>query len=128
MFKSTEMLLLAKQNWKEITIIALLLLAMGKMRYDYSQLESAYEASLESMEEQIRGLQHIHDEELAARDKALESYRKSLELLEESYLEKQSELEDQMRWKKKIYIKDFTKDKNSMADAIIDTYGFEYVP
>ena len=36
---------LAKKNWKEITIIILLLTVIGKMRYDYKQLENTYEAS-----------------------------------------------------------------------------------
>ena len=41
---------LAKKNWKEIIIIILLFTVIGKMHYDYKQLESAYEVSQQSLQ------------------------------------------------------------------------------
>ena len=59
-----SVLTFVKRNWKEITIIVLLLAVIGKMRYDYKQLENTYEASQQSLQNQIDGLQEIHAEEL----------------------------------------------------------------
>ena len=39
-----------KKNWKEITIVILLLAVIGKMRYDYKQLENTYEAYLNAIQ------------------------------------------------------------------------------
>ena len=59
-----SVLTFVKRNWKEITIIVLLLAVIGKMRYDYRQLQNTYEASQQSLQNQIDGLQEIHAEEL----------------------------------------------------------------
>ena len=69
-----------KKNWKEVTIIILLLAVIGKMRYYYKQLENTYEASQQSLQNQIDGLQEIHAEELEKKEKALQNYRDALEL------------------------------------------------
>ena len=68
----------AKKNWKEILIVICLLLVIGKMRYDYKQLESAYITTQESLQNQIEGLQEIHKRELEKRAEALREYEEQL--------------------------------------------------
>ena len=75
----------AKKNWKEILIVICLLLVIGKMRYDYGQLESAYITTQESLQNQIEGLQEIHKKELEKREEALREYEKQLADIEERY-------------------------------------------
>ena len=84
---------LIKKNWKEITIIILLLAVIGKMRYDYKQLENTYEASQQSLQNQIDGLQEIHAEELERKEHALQTYRDALELLEREYDQERDQIE-----------------------------------
>ena len=74
----TATLEFVRKNWKEILIIVCLLIVVGKMRYDYNQLEHAYETSQESLKEQIAGLQAIHKEEIRQRDEALNHYKDNL--------------------------------------------------
>ena len=76
---------LAKKNWKEIIIIILLLTVIGKMHYDYRQLETAYETSQESLQNQIEGLQAIHTEELQKKEDALRVYRESFQLERQNF-------------------------------------------
>ena len=52
------------KHWREIALVILALIVIGKMRYDYRQLEMAYEASQKSLQEQIEGLQEIHKKKL----------------------------------------------------------------
>jgi len=125
---------LAKKNWKEITIIILLLTVIGKMRYDYKQLESTYEASQQSLQNQIDGLQDIHAEELERKEQALQTYREALELLERQYEEERGKIEivvDERIVEIETIIdnrKQFTENKEELAEQVTDTFGFQYVP
>jgi len=125
---------LAKKNWKEITIIVLLLTVIGKMRYDYKQLEGAYQTSQQSLQNQIDGLQDIHAEELERKEQALQTYREALELLERQYEEERGQIEivvDERIVEIETIIdnrKQFTENKEELAEEITDTFGFQYVP
>jgi len=125
---------LAKKNWKEITIIILLLTVIGKMRYDYKQLENAYQTSQQSLQNQIDGLQDIHAEELERKEQALQTYREALELLERQYEEERGEIELVVE-ERIVEIettidnrKQFTENKEELAEQVTDTFGFQYVP
>jgi len=125
---------LAKKNWKEITIIILLLTVIGKMRYDYKQLENTYQASQQSLQNQIDGLQEIHTEELERKEQALQTYREALELLERQYEEERGQIEVVVE-ERIVEIEttidnrqQFTENKEELAEEITDTFGFQYVP
>jgi chromosome segregation ATPase len=124
----------AKKNWKEITIIILLLTVIGKMRYDYKQLESAYQTSQQSLQNQIDGLQEIHAEELERKEQALQTYRDALELLEREYEQDRAEIEVVVE-ERIVEIettidnrRQFTENKEELAEQVTDTFGFQYVP
>ena len=125
---------LVKKNWKEITIIILLLTVIGKMRYDYKQLQATYETSQESLQNQIEGLQAIHTEELQRKERALQNYRDALELLEREYEKERGEIKivvDERIIEIETIIdnrKQFTENKEELAEEITDTFGFQYVP
>ncbi len=123
-----------KKNWKEITIVILLLTVIGKMRYDYKQLEGAYQTSQQSLQTQIEGLQEIHAEELERKEHALQTYRDALELLDRQYEEDRAEVEVVVE-ERIIEIettidnrKQFTENKEELAEQVTDTFGFQYVP
>ena len=125
---------LAKKNWKEITIIILLLTVIGKMRYDYKQLENTYEASQQSLQNQINGLQDIHAEELEKKEQALQTYREALELLERQYEEERGQIEIVVE-ERIVEIettigsrRQFTENKEELAEQVTETFGFQYVP
>ncbi len=111
-------------NWKQILFGVLLLALMAKFRYDYHQLEKAYETSQQSLEEQIAGLKDIHKRELERRDEAIEKYRDALEQLEESYLDSQVELERERNKYKKDRVKDFKTDPDALSKDIEEAFGF----
>jgi len=129
-----SVLTFVKRNWKEITIIVLLLAVIGKLRYDYKQLENTYEASQQSLQNQIDGLQEIHAEELQKKETALQTYRDALELLEREYEQDRNKVEVVVE-ERIVEIettidnrKQFTENREELAEQVIDTYGFQYVP
>ena len=117
----------AKKNWKEILIVICLLLVIGKMRYDYGQLESAYITTQESLQNQIAGLQEIHKKELEKREEALREYEEQLADIEERYEMDKEELEKLKNKKQKEFVKDFVDDPRALIEEIESIFGFDYV-
>jgi len=117
----------AKKNWKEILIVICLLLVIGKMRYDYGQLESAYITTQESLQNQIAGLQEIHKRELEKREEALREYEEQLADIEERYEMDKEKLEELKSKKQKEFVKDFVDDPRSLIEEIETIFGFDYV-
>ena len=116
------------KHWKELLIIVLAALVVGKYRSDYKQLESTYEAQQASLEAQIDGLKNIHERELVRRAEALEDYKGALAELERNYLESQLELERSKREYREKYIEDFSENEDALIEEIEETYGFENAP
>jgi hypothetical protein len=116
-----------RKNWKEILIVICLLLVIGKMRYDYNQLESAYITTQESLQNQIAGLQEIHKKELKKREQALREYEQQLNDVEERYEMNQEELAALKAQKKKKYVKKFSEDPEMMITEIEALFGFKHV-
>ncbi len=116
-----------RKNWKEILIVICLLLVIGKMRYDYGQLESAYITTQESLQNQIEGLQEIHKRELEKREEALQEYEQQLNDIEERYEMDKEELDKLKRKKQKEFTKDFVDDPRSLIEEIESIFGFDYV-
>jgi molecular chaperone GrpE (heat shock protein) len=117
----------ASKNWKEILVVLSLLAVSIKTRMDYRALNKAYEISKEETEERIEALHAIHSEEIARREYAIEEYKKQLDELRENYEESREDLEREKQKKTKEYERQFTQDKEALANAIISTFNFEYV-
>ena len=125
---STKILDFVVKHWKELLIIVLALLVVGKYRSHSKQLESVYEAEQASLEAQIDGLKNIHERELVRRAQALEDYRGALAELERNYLESQLQLERSRREYKEKYIEDFSENEDALIEEIEEVYGFENAP
>jgi len=125
--KLSSVLQFTRKNWKELLIVFCLLLVMGKMRYDYNQLESAYITTQESLQNQIAGLQEIHKKELEEREKALREYEEQLTDIEKRYEMDKEELDELKRKKQKEFTKDFVDDPRSLIEEIESIFGFDYV-
>ena len=123
----SSVLRFTRKNWKEILIVICLLLVIGKMRYDYNQLESAYVTTQESLQNQIEGLQEIHKKELEKREEALREYEKQLADIEERYEMDKEKLEELKSKKQKEFVKDFVDDPRSLIEEIETIFGFDYV-
>ena len=116
-----------KKNWKETLIILGLLSVMGKMRMDYTHLEEMHESMRISLQEQIAGLQDIHEEELRRRDAALRMYKEELEKIEKQYEKDLIVIENDRQDRYEKYLHEFIEDPDQLAADIYSLFGFEYV-
>ena len=115
------------KNWKELLVVFSLVAVSIKNRMDYSALNKAYEISQSETKERIEALQYIHSEELARRDYAIQEYKDALKEVRDTYEQSQKELEEEKQKKTKEYTRQFTQNKEALADAITNTFNFEYV-
>jgi len=116
------------KNWKGIVIALLCLTMMGKMRYDYKQMQAAYEASEQSLQAQLAGLQEIHKKQMAEMESSLQAYKDTMEQIEQDYQESQEELLALSEEKRREYGRQFSQNPEELAETIIMMYGFEHVP
>jgi|TARA_R110002020_G_scaffold204992_1_gene409392 hypothetical protein len=116
------------KNWKAIALIGLLLVLAGKFRYDYKQLELAYQTTQDSHKAQLAGLKQIHAAEIEEKQLLMESFLESIAKIEEEYELSRAELEEERKKKKERHIRNFTEDKETLIKDVEDTLGFEYVP
>jgi len=116
------------KNWKGILIVLLSLTMMGKMRYDYKQLQAAYEASEQSLQAQLAGLKEIHQKQLADMENSLQIYRDTIEQVERDYQESQEELLEVIESRREEFGRQFSEDPEELSETIMLMYGFDYVP
>lgn len=116
------------KNWKGVLIAVLSLVVMGKMRYDYKQMQAAYEASEQSLQAQLAGLQEIHKQQLADMEESLHIYRETIEQVERDYEESQTELLELSEERRREYGRQFSEDPEELSETIMLMYGFDYVP
>lgn len=117
-----------RKYWKETIIVTLCMSLFLKMRYDYKQLELAYETSQESLKNQIEGLKDIHTEELVQRQQAFDQYKDKMAELERKYKKDREVIIVEREKLIERHIEDFQSDEQALIDAINEQYGFSYVP
>tara|TARA_R100000805_G_C3588805_1_gene91089 strand:- start:361 stop:762 length:402 start_codon:yes stop_codon:yes gene_type:complete len=124
----TKKLSFLKDYWREVLIAFLFCLMWVKSKQDQRQIKEAYSVSVESLEEQIRGLQGLHKTELELRDEAIEKYQKDLDKLEKEYQKAVEDLEEEKNKNRDKYVENFSGDPDMLVEKIQDNYGFTYVP
>ena len=101
---------------------------MGKMRYDYKQLESAYQTTQDSLKAQIAGLKDIHERELEAKEETLRIYHETIEQINREDEETQEALEEAIENRREEFGRQFSEDPEELSETIMLMYGFDYVP
>ena len=123
-----------KNNWKELLLTGFFLAFVGKSHLDYKRLESAYETSQESLKNQIITLKDLHADELSRRDDALKEYQDTVKKLEEQYESRLEDLERNTEDHREEIVeeiverKQFSENKDELAEKLEAEFGFEYVP
>ena len=115
------------KHWKEILLVLLSAVIFFKMQSDMNELQKAYETAKQSYEQQIQGLQDIHDKELEKREQALKTYREALELLERQYRDEQQRIEERTEERREDLEESHSERPQEIIDEIISQFGFEYV-
>jgi hypothetical protein len=123
-----DLLPFLRKYWKETLIVLFASAFFLKMRYDYKQLELAYETTQESLTVQINGLKDIHAHELERRQQAFDEYKEQMEEIEREYKEERDELLEDRSDLVDRHVEEFQADEQALIDAINAQFGFSYVP
>ncbi len=123
-----------KKYWKELLLVTLLFGVFAKSHADYKRLEAAYQTLQDSLKNQIVTLKELHADELQRRDEALKNYQDTIEELERRHKLELDELNDETQDRREDIVeeiverKQFSENKEELAEKIQLTFGFEYVP
>jgi hypothetical protein len=117
-----------KKYWKETLIVLFASAFFLKMRYDYKQLELAYETTQESLINQINGLKDIHAHELERRQQAFDEYKEQMAELEREYKKEKEVIIIEKERLIERHVEEFQGDEQALIDAINTQFGFSYVP
>ena len=115
------------KHWKEILLVLLSMGIFFKMQSDMNEIQKAYDAARESFEQQIEGLQNIHQEELRQRQEAIERYETELQRIQEEYAKDLEKIEREVRRSERELESDHTEAPQEVINEIIEQFGFEYV-
>jgi DNA anti-recombination protein RmuC len=116
------------KNWKGVLITLLCFTVMGKMRYDYKQMQAAYEVSEQSLQAQLAGLKEIHQKQLADMENSLQIYKDTIDQVERDYQESQEELLEVIESRREEFGRQFSEDPEELSETIMLMYGFDHVP
>jgi len=117
-----------RKYWKETLIVLFASAFFLKMRYDYKQLELAYETTQESLTAQINGLKDIHAHELERRQQAFDDYKEQMAELEREYKKEKEVIIIERERLIERHVEEFQADEQSLIDSINSQFGFSYVP
>ena len=123
-----DLLPFLRKYWKETLIVLFASAFFLKTRYDYKQLELAYETTQESLTAQINGLKDIHAHELERRQQAFDDYKEQMAELEREYKEDREVIIIERERLIERHVEEFQADEQSLIDAINSQFGFSYVP
>lgn len=115
------------KHWKELLLVVLSAAVIFKMQSDMNELQKAYEAARQSYEQQIEGLQDIHQEELRARQEALEKYEQEIERIQKEYKRDLENIEREIVRDRRELEENHSEAPQEVIDEVINQFGFEYV-
>ena len=119
---------LFKKYWREILLIILSVIIIGKMRVDQDRMKDTYETTQEELKSQISELNKIHAQEMAQKNKAIDLYREAMENIEKDYNEQKKKNKQFSEKRKTTLAKQFTHNKDELANEISNTFGIKYTP
>tara|TARA_B100001123_G_scaffold74689_4_gene84276 strand:+ start:4975 stop:5367 length:393 start_codon:yes stop_codon:yes gene_type:complete len=123
-----QILSLFKKYWREILIIVLSVIVVGKMRIDHNRIEKTYKTTQEELQKQITELNRIHVHEMKEKEKAIKLYKETLVNIEKDYEEQKKKNKELSTQRKTKLEKQFTRDKDQLAHEINKTFGIKYIP
>ncbi|MBC8409150.1 MAG: hypothetical protein H8E12_10575, partial [Rhodobacteraceae bacterium] len=123
----------AKTNWKELLLVGFLVAALGKTRADYMRLQETYETTEISLRNQLENLSELHDEEIRLRNEAIKDYQKNLADLQRQYDDNLQQTDTDRDTRREEIVdeiienKQFSENRDELAEQITSAFGFEYV-
>tara|TARA_R110000824_G_scaffold46692_7_gene133845 strand:+ start:41980 stop:42372 length:393 start_codon:yes stop_codon:yes gene_type:complete len=117
-----------RKHWKELLIIAMIAGLFVKMRFDYLDLEEANQVAHTHFKTQIKEINKIHTVEMREKEVAIKKYKNSIMELERDFRDKIIANKERSVIRRETLEKQFSQDKEELANEINKAFNIEYTP
>jgi len=116
-----------KSYWYVPAILVVALVATIVMRKVPISLMQIIAKRREMHKKEVEAIDKVHEEEIESREKALETYHKTIKSIEEKYQEDSKELSSRKKKQIKKIVEETHDDPEELAKRLAEQMGFEIV-
>ena len=117
-----------KNYWYIPAVLVAILITFLTTRTNNEKLLSILKKASENHKKEIDVISSLHEEEIRKRDQLIKEHAETLEILEQEYHLKLSELDKNKKKEVDNIIKKFDGDTESLAKELSKKFGVTYVP
>ena len=117
-----------KNYWYIPAILVAILITFFTTKTNNEKLLSILKKATENHKKEIDIINNLHEEEIRKRDQLIKEHAETLEILEQEYHLKLSELDKNKKKEVDKIIKKFDGDTESLAKELSKKFGVTYVP
>ena len=117
----------SKHHWKIIALVVWTIAIWFVSRKSSRAMLKVLQTSRKSYEDEVEVLNKTHAEEQKKKAAAIDEYHKLLGSIEKKYKNEKDKLTFEKRARIKELIESYGGDKESLNNALMEEFGFEYV-
>tara|TARA_R110000737_G_scaffold251921_2_gene261516 strand:- start:65 stop:478 length:414 start_codon:yes stop_codon:yes gene_type:complete len=117
----------SKHHWKIIALVVWTIAIWFVSRKSSRAMLKVLQTSRKSYEDEVEVLNKTHAEEQKRKAAAVDEYHKLLGSIEKKYKNEKDKLTFEKRARIKELIESYGGDKESLNNALMEEFGFEYV-
>jgi len=117
----------SKHHWKIIALVVWTIAIWFVSRKSSRAMLKVLQTSRKSYEDEVEVLNKTHAEEQKRKAAAVDEYHKLLGSIEKKYKNEKDKLTFEKRVRIKELIESYGGDKESLNNALMEEFGFEYV-
>tara|TARA_R110000744_G_scaffold19511_1_gene51513 strand:+ start:339 stop:752 length:414 start_codon:yes stop_codon:yes gene_type:complete len=117
----------SKHHWKIIALVVWTIAIWFVSRKSSRAMLKVLQTSRKSYEDEVEVLNKTHAEEQKKKAAAIDEYHKLLGSIEKKYKNEKDKLTFEKRVRIKELIESYGGDKESLNNALMEEFGFEYV-
>lgn len=116
-----------KHHWKMLFLFAWTFIIWFVSRKNTDAAMKVLDATKQSYQSQIDGINKTYKQEIENRDKAIQKYNSILAQIEDAHKSASQQLKFEKRARIKEIVNQYHSDPSNLNKTLLDEFGFEYV-